>query len=143
MMLEAQFGSDITPIERPRLLSDPPTNGLKSDRSTPIIKPDPDATEETPEVKKDEDEQTAEVEAAELARLRALGIPFPGVEIKVDKHVAKVWLEDMDVECANAIVKDRVRVVLERAAETVAGMWTEGPLPAPLANGAGKEMLKA
>lgn len=146
MMLESQFGSDIAPIERPRLPSDLPTNGaLKSGRSTPaIIKPDPDAAEQTPEEENaDEDDRTAELEAAELARLRALGIPFPGVEIKADKHVARVWLEDLEVECANPVIKDRVRVVVERAVETVAGMWTEGPPAAPLANGAAKEGLKA
>ena len=144
MMLEAQFGSNISAIERPRLPSNLPMNGtLKNDRSTPIIKPDPDAPEQTPEeVKDEEDERRADFEAAELSRLRALGIPFPGVEIKVDKHVARVWLEDLEVECANPVMRDRVRVVVERAVETVAGMWAEGPPTAPLANGASKEELK-
>lgn len=144
MMLEAQFGSNISAIERPRLPSNLPTNGtLKNDRSTPtIIKPDPDAPEQTPGSVEEEDERTADLEAAELSRLRALGIPFPGVEIKVDKHVARVWLENLEVECANPVMRDRVRVVVERAVETVAGMWTEGPPSAPLSNGASKEELK-
>lgn len=139
MMLEAQFGSNIAPIERPRLPAGLPTNGLaKSGASTPI-KPDPDA-----EPDEEEDEQrTGELEEAELARLRALGIPFPGVEIKVDKHVARVWLEDLEVECPNPVMRDRVRVVVERAVETVASMWAEGP-STPLANGAkGSGVLKA
>ncbi|RJE21791.1 hypothetical protein PHISCL_05882 [Aspergillus sclerotialis] len=145
MMLEAQFGSNISAIERPRLPTNLPTNGsLKNDRSTPtIIKPDPDASEQTTGSVEDEDERTADLEAAELSRLRALGIPFPGVEIKVDKHVARVWLENLEVECANPVMKDRVRVVVERAVETVAGMWTEGPPSAPLANGASKEEPKS
>jgi cleavage and polyadenylation specificity factor subunit 3 len=71
------------------------------------------------------DEATiAKLEAAELARLQANGIPVPGIEIKVDKHVARVWLEDLEVECANAVLRDRVRVVIERAVETVASMWS-------------------
>ena len=135
MMLEAQFGSNIAPIERPRLPSELPTNGaLKNGSSTPPIKPDPDEEDKL----EDTEERIADLEAAELARLHALGIPFPGVEIKVDKHVARVWLEDLEVECANAVMRDRVRVVVERAVETVAGMWTEGPPSAPLTNGATK-----
>lgn len=145
MILEAQFGSNIVPMEHPRLPSDQLANGLKDDRSTHTIKPDPDAAEHTPiEGKEDDDDaRTAELEAAELSRLRALGIPFPGVEIKVDKHIARVWLEDLEVECANPVMRDRVRVVVERAVETVAGMWTEGPPSAPLANGASGVQIKA
>ena len=144
-MLEAQFGSDIAPIEQPRLPPDLLASGLKNGRSTPTIKPDPDAAENTPiDGKEDDDDaRIEELKAAELSRLRALGIPFPGVEIKVDKHVAQVWLEDLEVECANAVMRDRVRVVVERAVETVAGMWTEGPPSAPLSNGASGIQTKA
>ncbi|PWY89933.1 hypothetical protein BO70DRAFT_358937 [Aspergillus heteromorphus CBS 117.55] len=131
MMLQAQFGSDITPIERPRLPQDQTTNGKDGkDGETPV--------------KEEEDENEddfTELEAVELARLHALGMPFPGLEIKVDKHVARIWLEDLEVECANAVLRDRVRVVIERAVETVANMWTEGPLPSA-ANGEGKEVVK-
>lgn len=109
MILEAQFGDTMTPIERPR-----------SKPSTPNGASTEDKNEET-----DEDELSEEDEADELSRLHALGIPFPGVEIKIDKHVARVWLEDLEVDCAYAVLKDRVRVVLERAVETVASMWTE------------------
>jgi hypothetical protein len=35
------------------------------------------------------------------------------------KHIARVWLEDLEVECANAVLRDRIRVVVERAIETV------------------------
>ncbi|TPR11290.1 Sin3 associated polypeptide p18 (SAP18) family protein [Aspergillus niger] len=80
-------------------------------------------------------------QAAEISRLHALGIPFPGLEIKVDKHIARIWLEDLEVECANPALRDRVRVVVERAVETVASMWAEGPAPATAvaANGESKD----
>ncbi|KAE8355960.1 beta-lactamase-like protein [Aspergillus coremiiformis] len=145
MMLEAQFGSDISPIERPRLPSPPLANGaVKNDASTPMsVKNESDAAEQTPnEEVNEDDESLAELEAAELARLHALGIPVPGIEIKVDKHVARVWLEDLEVECANAVMKDRVRVVIERAVETIASMWAEGPPSAAVTNGEAKEKLK-
>ena len=148
MMLEAQFGSDISPIERPRLPTTTTPTKQESATSTPAIKKDPDAPTPTPDhqgktKQEDEDEgyqdedKMAELEAAELARLQALGIPVPGIEIKVDKHIARVWLEDLEVECANAVMRDRVRVVVERAVETVAGMWAEGPPSASVGNGDG------
>ena len=121
MMLEAQFGSEIAPIERPRVSADL-VNGT---------------TETTEDIK---EERIADIESAELDRLHALGIPVPGLEIKVDKHVARVWLENLDVECANAVLRDRVRVVVERAVETVAGLWapTSMPKEAVVSNGSAK-----
>lgn len=53
-----------------------------------------------------------------------LGIPVPGVEIKFDKFVAKVWLEDLDVECSNNALRARVKAVVERGVETVSGLWS-------------------
>ncbi|KAL1860945.1 endoribonuclease ysh1 [Paecilomyces lecythidis] len=144
MMLEAQFGSDIVPIERPRLPKDTTTVKGQNGVSTPTaVKTEPGTetpasnTEEQEEEEEDS-EEVAEAEAAELARLNALGIPFPGIEIKVDKYVARVWLEDLDVECSYAVLRDRVRVVIERAVETIAPMWAEGPPSAPTTNGSGK-----
>ncbi|KAL7659223.1 endoribonuclease ysh1 [Aspergillus niger] len=137
MMLQAQFGSEITAIERPRLPPNSITNGTTNkvdsdDMSTPV--------KEEEEEEEDEDDLT-ELEAAEISRLHALGIPFPGLEIKVDKHIARIWLEDLEVECANPALRDRVRVVVERAVETVASMWAEGPAPATAvaANGESKD----
>lgn len=138
MMLEAQFGSDISPIERPRLPANITSTLLKQENATPEIKQESDQEEKETQ----DEERLADLEAAELARLQALGIPVPGIEIKVDKHVARVWLEDLEVECANAVMRDRVRVVVERAVETVASMWTEGPPSAPLANGASKTKME-
>ncbi|KAJ5578767.1 Endoribonuclease ysh1 [Penicillium hispanicum] len=125
MMLEAQFGSDIAPIERPRVPADL-TNGPADD---------PDAMSE---------ERLADVESAELSRLHAMGIPVPGIEIKVDKHVARVWLENLEVECANAVLRDRVRIVVERAVETVAGMWAASSIPTEVVvpNGSAKRQME-
>jgi len=58
-----------------------------------------------------------------LKRLHNLGIPVPGVEIKFDKFVAKVWLEDLEVECGNNALRARVKAVVERGVETVSGLW--------------------
>ncbi|EAW07164.1 cleavage polyadenylation factor subunit YSH1 [Aspergillus clavatus NRRL 1] len=138
MMLEAQFGSDIAPIEQPRIPPQALTNGTTKEEA---VKSESDAADETSakvktEDKEDEEDQKREeIEAAELARLEALGIPYPGIEIKVDKHVARVWLEDLEVECVNPVLRDRVRMVIERAVETVASMWLEGPPSVPVANG--------
>jgi cleavage and polyadenylation specificity factor subunit 3 len=52
-----------------------------------------------------------------------LGIPVPGIEIRFDKYVAKVWLEDLEVECASQALKARVKAVVERGVETVSGLW--------------------
>jgi cleavage and polyadenylation specificity factor subunit 3 len=61
---------------------------------------------------------------AELKRLHNLGIPVPGIEIRFDKYVAKVWLEDLDVECASNALRARVKAVVERGVETVSGLWS-------------------
>ncbi|KAL4915537.1 cleavage and polyadenylation specifity factor, 73 kDa subunit [Aspergillus aurantiobrunneus] len=138
MMLEAQFGSDIAPIERPRL---PSSSDLTNGTGAGPVKSEPEQTPPPSDTKNThtQDEATvAKLEAAELARLQALGIPVPGIEIKVDKHVARVWLEDLEVECANTVLRDRVRVVIERAVETVASMWSSGPSTV-MSNGRGKE----
>jgi len=65
----------------------------------------------------------------ELARLHALGIPVPGVEIRVDASIARVWLEDLSVECegkGTAVLKDRVKAVVERGVECIAPLWAGG-----------------
>lgn len=95
--LEAQFGADnVAPVETPKL-----------------VKPEGDAMEE------DDEERTR----AEIERLHKVGIPVPGVSIRVDKMAATVWLEDLEVECANKVFADRVRAVVERAVEVTAPLW--------------------
>jgi len=69
------------------------------------------------------DDQLSAEDKTELKRLHNLGIPVPGVEIKFDKFVAKVWLEDLEVECANNALRARVKAVVERGVETVSGLW--------------------
>lgn len=96
MFLEAHFGEDaITPIAKPRLANSTAVGDID----------DPKA------------------DAEELDRLHGLGIPVPGLEIRVDKNVASVWLENLEVECATRVFGDRVRAVVERATEVVAPLW--------------------
>jgi cleavage and polyadenylation specificity factor subunit 3 len=109
MFLEEQFGDIITPIETPRISYQPDSKTA-----------DAEAKEES----SDEEADIETAEAAERARLAAMGIPVPGLEIRVDKNVAKLWLEHLDVECANAVLRDRVKAVVERAVETIAPLWT-------------------
>ncbi|KAF2756872.1 Metallo-hydrolase/oxidoreductase [Pseudovirgaria hyperparasitica] len=110
MFMEAQFGSGITPLTHPKLKA-PATPGS-------------DVTEHGDD-DGDETEEFSAAEQKELARLHGLGIPVPGIEIKVDKSVAKVWLEDLEVECENnRVLRDRVKAVVERAVETISGLWS-------------------
>lgn len=114
LFLEAQFGeSSVSPIQLPRY------------STTPILTPDlptaysvaaADAIEATQEFSAED--------KAELKRLHNLGIPVPGIEIRFDKYVAKVWLEDLEVECASNALRARVRAVVERGVETVSGLWS-------------------
>lgn len=118
MFLEAQFGNQITPIRRPKILF---PSEQKKIEGVNGIKSEP-ADEDGTDVELAEEEMR-ELEAEEMDRLIGLGIPVPGVEIRVDKNVARVWLEDLDVECKNAVLRDRVKAVVERAVETVAPLW--------------------
>lgn len=115
MFLEAQFGSQITPITHPKLAPHPPT---------PIKDIDGIKAEPEEEAGVDEAEnELADLEAEELERLHSIGIPVPGVEITVDQHVAQVWLETLEVDCSYGVLRDRVKAVVERAVETVAPLW--------------------
>ena len=98
LFLEAQFGEDaITPIADPR--------------------PMPSSSEEG------EPELDDTARSKELARLHALGLPVPGLEIRVDKAIANLWLEGLTVECKNKTLGDRVKAVVERAVETLSVVW--------------------
>ena len=111
MFLEAQFGPLVTPIARPKILPKPPKPALDDEG----IKNEPG-----------EEDDVEEMEAEEMERLHSIGIPVPGVEIKVDKQVVKVWLETLEVECGSNVLKERVKAVVERAVETVAPLWGKG-----------------
>ena len=114
MFLEAQFGPSITPITHPQLT----TKQLKPSINTDGIKNEPEDVD-------DADITLADLEAEEMERLHSIGIPVPGVEIRFDKHVAKVWLETLEVECASPVLRERVKAVVERAVETVAPLWAQ------------------
>ena len=114
MFLEAQFGSMITPITHPKLPSKPPKSAM-----------DADGIKNEPEDEYEPDMDLADIEAEEMERLHSIGIPVPGVEIRFDKHVAKIWLESLEVECASPVLRERVKAVVERAIEIVAPLWAQ------------------
>ncbi|KAL1302695.1 hypothetical protein AAFC00_003057 [Neodothiora populina] len=114
MFLEAQFGEDaIKPIEKPKLPPSLQENGTASEEAT---EGDDMAAEKV----------RAQRELAELERLHAAGIPVPGLEITLDeKFSAKIWLETLEVECSTKSLRERIKAVVERAAEVVAPLWEE------------------
>ena len=122
MFLEAQFGGDnVAPIAEPKL---PQLSEL--DNKKPEKKEDGEGSDASMELSDDEEEEERrlkERQQAELERLHRLGIPVPGVSIKVDKMEATVWLEDLEVESKNKVFADRVRAVVERAVEVSAPLW--------------------
>lgn len=103
LFLEAQFGSEaITPLQEPKMPVY--TNGNAEDsEADPVVK--------------------EKAMATELARLHDIGIPVPGLEIRVDKMVATVWLENGEVESANKTFKERVKAVVERSLKSLGGVW--------------------
>lgn len=114
MFLEAQFGAEnLTPIATPKNI--PSSTAIKDSRDS-----EQSSSESATE---GEDGEEKAAEKKEIERLHKMGIPVPGVEIKVDKMVAKVWLEDLEVECANRVFGDRVRAVVERGVEVTAPLW--------------------
>lgn len=127
MFLEAQFGADnVSPIEEPKLPPVPMdmkkkelTDGDGADASME----DAAGGEGKEEEEEEEERELKARKRAELERLHRLGIPVPGVAIKVDKMAAKVWLEDLDVECGHKAFADRVRSVVDRAVEVTAPLW--------------------
>ncbi|KAH8197273.1 hypothetical protein TruAng_008556 [Truncatella angustata] len=117
LFLEAQFGADaVAPIAKPKL---PP---LTKD-AKPVTDGGSETSMEASEDGDDEEKLQELREKTEIERLHKIGIPVPGVSIKVDKMVATVWLEDLEVECSNRVFADRVRAVVERAAEVTAPLW--------------------
>lgn len=142
MFLEAQFGAEnVSPVADPKPSSLPPPPPKKEKKEKREKKPsagtgeggESDASmdvssEEESEEEEEQDEETKarelkERQQMELARLHRLGIPVPGLAIKVDKMEAIVWLEDLEIECSNRVFSDRVRAVVERAAEVTAPLW--------------------
>ena len=120
MFLEAQFGAEnCVPIAVPKMH----TNGETEAPASPSkLKEDADA-DGASDGHEDDDSELEALQRKEIERLHKIGVPVPGVEIKVDKMVAKVWLEDLEVECANRVFGERVRAVVERAVEVTAPLW--------------------
>lgn len=112
MFLEAQFGPGITPITTPKLLPK---------QSKPEV--DGDGIKNEPEEDYEPEEDIKDLEAEEIERLHSIGIPVPGVEIRFDNYIAKVWLETLEVECTSPVLRERIKAVVERAVETVAPLW--------------------
>jgi len=114
LFLEAQFGADsVSPIALPRYSTTPPFN---PDTPPACSVAAADAVEASQEFSPED--------KAELKRLHNLGIPVPGIEVKFDRFVARVWLEDLEVECGSNALRARVRAVVERGVETVSGLWS-------------------
>ncbi|WZH40201.1 beta-lactamase-like protein [Fusarium acuminatum] len=114
--LEAQFGQDnVAPVTTPKL---PPL-----EETDDQIKKDGEDDDAMKMEEDGEDAQLQERQAKEIERLHKIGIPVPGVSIKVDRMTATVWLEDLEVESNNKVFADRVRAVVERAVEVTAPLW--------------------
>lgn len=115
MFLEAQFGAEnVSPIAVPKT----PKNAITDAADTPMKEEDG-----SPSGSEDEERELEALQQREIERLHKIGIPVPGVEIRVDKLVAKVWLEDLEVECSSRVLGERVRTVVERAVEVTAPLW--------------------
>lgn len=114
--LEAQFGADnVAPVAEPKLPAEADADAMVES---------PDSNGNAPATKTEGDSpELEERRKKEIERLHSVGIPVPGVSIKVDKMTATVWLEDLEVECTNKVFADRVRAVVERAVEVTAPLW--------------------
>ncbi|PHH83115.1 hypothetical protein CDD82_3525 [Ophiocordyceps australis] len=133
--LEAQFGADnVSPVETPKLPLDDEDDDDDDSSKNNVAKPektDDDGIEEqngtapgddsNHQDKNNDDLDTRH--SREIQRLHKLGIPVPGVRIQVDKMVATVWLETLEVESNNKIFADRVKAIMERAVEVTAPLW--------------------
>ncbi|CAI4211578.1 unnamed protein product [Parascedosporium putredinis] len=107
------------PIPEPKLAPLSPTAAAAAAAAAATTKPEGEDAMAVDEPAESLDARRA----AELDRLHKNGIPVPGVEIRLDKLTAKVWLEDLEVECSSRVFADRVRAVVERACETIAPLW--------------------
>lgn len=118
MFLEAQFGAEnVEPIAVPKLLS----KGAAAGSPLTIKNEEEDGASDSSE---NEDRELEALLRKELERLHKIGIPVPGVQIKVDKTIAKVWLETLEVECPSKVLEQRIRTVVERAVEVTAPLWS-------------------
>lgn len=113
MFLEAQFGPNVTPIKHPKLRQTVSSEEVENTNGSVSTNGKSDSF--------------SKEELIELHRLNTLGIPVPGIEVKVDACIAKIWLEDLEVEVEaprnmTKSLHDRVKAVVERAIECVSGI---------------------
>ena len=122
LLLESHFSGSgsINPVNKPQLFAKP------IESSKPIVDKAEDeggSIKEDEGAGTDEDEDLAELEAEEMDRLHSIGLPVPGLEVRVDKHAATVWLETLEVDCPNGVVRDRVKAGVEQTVESMASFW--------------------
>ncbi|KAI0193766.1 beta-lactamase-like protein [Xylaria flabelliformis] len=122
LFLEAQFGADaVAPVATPKL--PPLARDKKPKKAGGGDGADSDASMELSDDDEEEERLLELRQKTELERLHKIGIPVPGIIITVDKMVATVWLEDLEVECNQKVFADRVKAVVERAVEVTAPLW--------------------
>ncbi|KAI1750166.1 cleavage and polyadenylation specificity factor subunit [Xylaria castorea] len=122
LFLEAQFGADaVAPVATPKL--PPLARDKKPKKAGGGDGADSDASMELSDDDEEEERLLELRQKTELERLHKIGIPVPGITITVDKMVAMVWLEDLEVECNQKVFADRVKAVVERAVEVTAPLW--------------------
>ncbi|KAI0116428.1 cleavage and polyadenylation specifity factor [Nemania sp. FL0031] len=122
LFLEAQFGADaVAPVATPKL--PPLARDKKPKKSGEGDDADSDASMELSDDDEEEERLLELRQKAELERLHKIGIPVPGITITVDKTIATVWLEDLEVECNHKVLADRVKAIVERAVEVTAPLW--------------------
>ncbi|KAI0154427.1 cleavage and polyadenylation specifity factor [Xylariaceae sp. FL1272] len=123
LFLEAQFGADaVAPVATPKLPPLPRDKKVK--KASGEDGADSDASMELSDDGEEEERLLELRQKTELERLHKVGIPVPGITIKVDKMLATVWLEDLEVECTQKVFGDRVKAVIERAVEITAPLWS-------------------
>ncbi|KAJ8127170.1 hypothetical protein O1611_g6466 [Lasiodiplodia mahajangana] len=122
LFLEAQFGADaVAPVATPKL--PPLARDKKPKKSGEGDDADSDASMELSDDDEEEERLLELRQKAELERLHKIGIPVPGITITVDKMMATVWLEDLEVECNQKVLADRVKAIMEGAVEVTAPLW--------------------
>ncbi|KAF2641958.1 hypothetical protein P280DRAFT_468440 [Massarina eburnea CBS 473.64] len=126
LFLEAQFGEDaVSPIQYPRSSTSLPP--MTSTPTVPAAATDEKASEvfsvATMPYFEDTDLKLNAEDKAEIKRLTGMGIPVPGIEIRFDKYVARIWLEDLEIECTSNPLKQRVKAIVEKGVETVSSLW--------------------
>lgn len=122
LFLEAQFGeAAVKPLATPKL--PPLVRDKKPKKPEGEDGADSDASMELSDDEEEEERLLELRQKTEIERLHKIGIPVPGITIAVDKMVATVWLEDLEVECGHKVLADRVKAIVERAVEVTAPLW--------------------